>query len=65
MITSSVEVDSVSEWLTTVLNFEEKITDLDALGMIKKWDTKLSISDTGYKVSIEVEMDEDHPDYEH
>ena len=65
MITSSVEVDSVVEWINTVLKFEEKITDLDALGMIKEWDTNLSISDTGYIVSIEVEMDEDHPDYEH
>ena len=65
MITSSVEVDTVSEWITTVLKFEEKITDLDSLGMIKEWHTILSVSDTGYKVSIEVEMDEEHPDYEH
>jgi|TARA_R110000744_G_scaffold114902_2_gene214878 hypothetical protein len=60
MITSSVEVDTVSEWISTVLKFEEKITDLDAVGMIKKWDTVLSISPTGYVVSIEVEMDEDY-----
>ena len=60
MITSSVEVDTVSEWISTVLKFEEKITDLDAVGMMKKWDTVLSISPTGYVVSIEVEMDEDY-----
>jgi hypothetical protein len=60
MITSSVEVDTVYEWVKTVLKFEEKITDLDALGMVKSWDTELSISDTGFVVSIEVEMDEDY-----
>jgi len=60
MITSSVEVDTVYEWIKTVLKFEEKITDLDALGMVKSWDTELSISDTGFVVSIEVEMDEDY-----
>tara|TARA_B110000908_G_C9918807_1_gene298717 strand:+ start:238 stop:426 length:189 start_codon:yes stop_codon:yes gene_type:complete len=60
MITSSVEVDTVYEWLTTVLKFEEKITDLDAVGMVKGWDTALSISPTGFVVSIEVEMDEDY-----
>lgn len=60
MITSSVEVDTVYEWIKTVLKFEEKITDLDALGMVKRWDTELSISETGFVVSIEVEMDEDY-----
>jgi hypothetical protein len=60
MITSSVEVDTVYEWVRTVLKFEEKITDLDALGMVKSWDTELSVSDTGFVVSIEVEMDEDY-----
>ena len=60
MITSSVDVDTVYEWVRTVLKFEEKITDLDALGMVKSWDTELSVSDTGFVVSIEVEMDEDY-----
>jgi hypothetical protein len=60
MITSSVEVDTPFEWIRTVLKFEEKITDLDALGMVKHWDTELSVSDTGFIVSIEVEMDEDY-----
>ena len=60
MITSSVEVDTVYEWLITVLKFEEKITDLDAVGVVKSWDTSLSMSPTGFVVSIEVEMDEDY-----
>jgi len=60
MITSSVEVDTVFEWLSTLIKFEEKITDLDALGMITSWNTELSISNTGFVVSIEVEMDEDY-----
>ena len=60
MITSSVEVDTVFEWLSTLIKFEEKITDLDALGMITSWNTELSISSTGFVVSIEVEMDEDY-----
>lgn len=60
MITSSVEVDTPFEWIQTVLKFEEKITDLDAIGMVKSWDTLLSVSPTGFIVSIEVEMDEDY-----
>jgi hypothetical protein len=60
MITSSVIVDTPEEWIRTVLKFEEKISDIDAVGMVKSWETKLSICDTGYKVSIEVEMDEDY-----
>jgi hypothetical protein len=60
MITSSVEVDTIEEWISTVLKFELKISDLDAVGQIKSYDTTLSISDTGYVISIEVEMDEDY-----
>lgn len=60
MITSSVEVDTPFEWIQTVLKFEEKITDLDAIGMVKSWSTLLSVSPTGFIVSIEVEMDEDY-----
>ena len=60
MITSSVEVDTPFEWIQTVLKFEEKITDLDAIGMVKSWGTLLSVSPTGFIVSIEVEMDENY-----
>ena len=60
MITSSVVVDTPEEWIRTVLKFEDKISDLDAVGMVKHWDTILYICEDGFKVSIEVEMDEDY-----
>jgi len=60
MITSSVVVNTPEEWVRTVLKFEDKISDLDAVGMIKYWDTTLYICEDGFKVSIEVEMDEDY-----
>tara|TARA_Y100000593_G_scaffold70020_1_gene128520 strand:+ start:955 stop:1143 length:189 start_codon:yes stop_codon:yes gene_type:complete len=60
MITSSVVVDTPEDWVRTVLKFEEKISDLDAVGMVKHWDTTLYICEDGFKVSVEVEMDEDY-----
>tara|TARA_R110002012_G_scaffold288058_1_gene480649 strand:- start:1667 stop:1852 length:186 start_codon:yes stop_codon:yes gene_type:complete len=60
MITSSVIVDTPEEWVRTVLNFEEKISDLEAIGSVKHWDTTLWVCEDGFKVSIEVEMDEDY-----
>ena len=60
MITSSVVVDTPEEWISTVLKFEEKISDLEAVGSVKTWDTTLWICEEGFKVSIEVEMDEDY-----
>jgi len=60
MITSSVIVDTPEEWIKTVLKFEEKISDLEAIGSVKHWDTTLLICEEGFKVSIEVEIDEDY-----
>tara|TARA_R100000278_G_scaffold123019_1_gene110926 strand:+ start:708 stop:896 length:189 start_codon:yes stop_codon:yes gene_type:complete len=60
MITSSVVVDDPTEWIRTVLKFEEKISDLEAVGSVKHWDTHLTITEDGFKVSIEVEMEDDY-----
>ena len=60
MITRSVVVDTPEEWVRTVLKFEEKISDLDAVGMVKYWDTTLYVCEDGFIVSVEVEMDEDY-----
>ena len=61
MITSSVIVDSPEEWIRSVLAFESKIHDLEAVGQITSYDTELSITeDNQYQISIFVEMDEDY-----
>ena len=61
MITSSVIVDGPWEWIRSVIAFEAKIHDLEAIGQVTSYDTELSITeDNQYKISIFVEMDEEY-----
>ena len=59
MITSSVEVDTVEDWVRTVVNMEEKMSDMEAIGKIISYEVEMGLTPNSYYVKIAVDMPED------
>jgi ribulose kinase len=59
MITSSVEVADLSEWVTTMLSFELKMSDMEAVGKVNSYETEVGLTDDGYYIKITVDIPKD------
>ena len=59
MITSSVEVECLTEWITSLLNIEGKMLDMEEVGKITDFSTEIGLTGTGYYIRLTVDMPEE------
>jgi hypothetical protein len=59
VITSSVEVEDLKEWVSTICTLEGKMSDMEAIGKVNSYDMEVGLTDTGYYIKIAVDMPEE------